>query len=385
MKTQNNYKNLFEIDDEIIYLNCSSMSPLLKSVKQAGILGLEKRTKPWNLTDRDWFDEAEVLRSLASKIFQTSENNVAIVPSASYGLATAAKNLSKSLAHYGVKAGKSIVLIEDQFPSNYYVWENLSQQFGLKIITVKKLNDKLLTDSILEYINSDTGIVAIPNCHWIDGLVIDLEKISEAVKKVNAFLILDLSQSLGALPINIDKVDPDFAVAVGYKWLLGPYSLGYMYVSPKWHDEGEPLEYNWSTRMGSDNFASIKNYTSEYRMGARKFDMGEFSQFNTMPMAVAAIEQILEWGIENIQSNIKVLTDIIRANIVKDKTYQPPITPGAGHIVSIPLNDRNVQSLKEKMKEERILVSFRGSSIRISPHLYNDISDIDRVIRCMRV
>ena len=378
MKTQNNYKNLFEIDDEIIYLNCSSMSPLLKSVKQAGILGLEKRTKPWNLTDRDWFDEAEVLRSLASKIFQTSENNVAIVPSASYGLATAAKNLS-------VKAGKSIVLIEDQFPSNYYVWENLSQQFGLKIITVKKQNDKLLTDSILEYINSDTGIVAIPNCHWIDGLLIDLEKISKAVKEVNAFLVLDLSQSLGALPINIDKVNPDFAVAVGYKWLLGPYSLGYMYVSPKWHDEGEPLEYNWSTRMGSDNFASIKNYTSEYRMGARKFDMGEFSQFNTMPMAVAAIEQILEWGIENIQSNIKVLTDIIRANIVKDKTYQPPITPGAGHIVSIPLNDRNVQSLKEKMKEERILVSFRGSSIRISPHLYNDISDIDRVIRCMRV
>ena len=199
METQNNYKNLFEIDDEIIYLNCSSMSPLLKSVKQAGILGLEKRTKPWNLTDRDWFDEAEVLRSLASKIFQTSENNIAIVPSASYALATAAKNLS-------VKAGKSIVLIEDQFPSNYYVWENLSQQFGLKIITVKKQNDKLLTDSILEDINSDTGIVAIPNCHWIDGLLIDLEKISEAVKEVNAFLVLDLSQSLGALPINIDKI-----------------------------------------------------------------------------------------------------------------------------------------------------------------------------------
>ena len=359
METQNNYKNLFEIDDEIIYLNCSSMSPLLKSVKQAGILGLEKRTKPWNLTDRDWFDEAEVLRSLASKIFQTSENNIAIVPSASYALATAAKNLS-------VKAGKSIVLIEDQFPSNYYVWENLSQQFGLKIITVKKQNDKLLTDSILEAVNSDTGIVAIPNCHWIDGLLIDLEKISEAVKEVNAFLVLDLSQSLGALPVNIDRINPDFAVAVGYKWLLGPYSLGYMYVSPKWHNEGEPLEYNWSTRKGSDNFASIKNYTSEYREGARKFDMGEFSQFNTLPMAIAALEQILEWGIENIQSNIKVLTNIIRENTVKVKTYQPPITPRAGHIVSIPISDMNVQSLKEKMNKERIMVSF---GVLLSGHL----------------
>jgi selenocysteine lyase/cysteine desulfurase len=372
---KNNYNNLFDIEEGITYLNCSSMSPLLKSVKEAGINSLERRSKPWKLTDKDWFEDAEVLRNKASKIFQTSVDNVALIPSASYGLATAAKNLK-------VKSGKSIILIEEQFPSNFYVWDELTKKLDLKLITIKKQNDKLLTDSIIESINSETGIIAIPNCHWIDGSLIDLERISKAVKEVNAYLILDLSQSLGALPINIDKIDPDFAVSVGYKWMLGPYSLGYMYVSSRWQN-GEPLEYNWSARKGSDDFKSLTFYTPEYRNGARKFDMGEFSHFNTMRMAIAALDQILNWGVENIQSYIKELTNIISENLSKHKDYQKPLTPNAGHIISVPIGNRDLESLKKKFVENKIFVSFRGSSIRISPHLYNDDSDINKLLNCL--
>ncbi len=376
MQIKNNYKDLFEIDNEIVYLNCAMMSPLLKSVKETGINGLERRAKPWKLRDKDWFENAEVLRNKAAKIFQTSVDSVAIVPSVSYGLAVAAKNLK-------VERRKSIIIIEDQFPSNYYVWDNLSKQLDLKIITIKKQNDKLLTDSILEKINSETGIVAIPNCHWIDGSLINLETISEAAKTVNAYFVLDLSQSLGVLPININKIDPDFAVAVGYKWMLGPYSLGYMYVSPRWQDKGEPLEYNWNTRKGSDDFSKLTGYTSEYRTGARKFDMGEFSQFNTMPMSIAALDQILKWGVENIQSSIKVLTNIISENFSKDKAYKKPLTPYAGHIIAVPIGNRDAESLKKKLSENKVVVSYRGSSIRISPHLYNDTSDINKLINCL--
>lgn len=376
MKNSNNYKELFEINEEITYLNCSSMSPLLKSVKEAGITALERRAHPWRLIDKDWFEDAEALRNRAAKILQTSEDNIAFIPSASYGLATAAKNLK-------VENGKSIIIIEDQFPSNYYVWDELSQKSGLKIITIKKENDKLLTDSILEKINSETGIVAIPNCHWQDGSLINLEKISKAVKDVNAHLVLDLSQSLGALPINLAEIDPDFAVSVGYKWMLGPYSLGYMYVSPRWQSAGVPLEQNWSVRKGSDNFAKLTGYTTEYRIGARKFDMGEFSNFNTIRMALAALEQILKFGIENIQSHSKVLTNLISEYLIKDKTYQKPLTPNAGHIISVPIGNRNIESLKKKLSENKIFVSFRGTNIRISPHLYNNASDIDKLINCL--
>ncbi len=373
MQNNNYYKDLFELDDKIIYLNCSGMSPLLKSVKQAGFNGLEKRTKPWTMTNEDWFDKAEKLRTLASKILQTSDNNVALVPSASYGLAAAAKNLQ-------VKSGKSIVVVEDQFPSNYYIWESLAKKFDLKIIKVEKKPDKILTDSILESINSETGIVAVPNCHWVDGMLIDLERISEAVKAVNAFLVLDLSQSLGVFPTNIDKIDPDFAVAVGYKWMLGSYGLGYMYAAPRWHSKGEPLEYNWSTRKGSEDFSSLINYTPEFRRGARKFDMGESAQFNTMPMAIAALEQILKWGVEEIQSSIKKLTNIIYLNVKEDMIYN--LTPRAGHIISVPIGEKYVEAIKQKISQNKIIVSFRGSFIRISPHLYNSPSDINTLISC---
>jgi selenocysteine lyase/cysteine desulfurase len=372
----NNYKDLFELDDEITYLNCSGISPLLKTVKQAGLIGLEKRATPWTMTNEDWFDKAEKLRALASGIFQTSVNNVAIIPSASYGLATAAKNLN-------IKKGKSIIIVEDQFPSNYYIWENLAKQNNLKIIRIEKRQDKILTDSIIELINSETGIVAVPNCHWIDGLLIDLERISEAVKSAGAFLVLDLSQSLGAFPINIERINPDFAVAVGYKWMLGPYGLGYMYVSPRWHDKGEPIEYNWSTRKGSEDFSSLKNYTPEFREGARKFDMGESAQFNTMPMAIAALEQISKWGVEEIQSSVKILTDMVSSNIQEDKNYNLTATPRAGHIISVPIGSGNAEAIKQKISQNKIIVSFRGSFVRISPHLYNSPSDINKLISCL--
>ena len=379
MQTHNSYKHLFEIDNDITYLNCAMMSPLLKSVKEAGIKALEKRAKPWKLTERDWFDDAEILRGKAAKIFQTSENNIALIPSVSYGLATAAKNIF--MASPKLKAGKSIIVVEDQFPSNFYVWDNLSKQQDLKLITIKKENDKILTDSILENINSKTGIVAVPNCHWIDGSLIDLEKISEAVKSVGAYLALDLSQSLGVLPVNINKIDPDFAVAVGYKWMLGPYSLGYMYVSPKRQDSGEPLEYNWSTRKGSDDFSKLTGYVSEYQTGARKFDMGESAQFNILQMSIAALDQILQWGVENIQASIKILTDKISENL--SNNYEKPLTPHAGHLMAVPIGTRDKELLKKRFKEKKIFVSFRGTSIRIAPHLYNDASDIDRLLECL--
>jgi selenocysteine lyase/cysteine desulfurase len=373
---EHNYKDLFEFYEDITYLNCGMMSPLLKSVKEAGVRASEKRAKPWKLSEKDWFDDSEILRSKASKIFQTSTDNIAIVPSVSYGLATAAKNLN-------IKKDKSIIVIENQFPSNYYVWDNLSRKQQLKLITVKKRNDKLLTEDILEKINSDTGIVAVPNCHWTDGSLINLEKISEAVKSVNAFLVLDLSQSLGALPTNIEKINPDFAVAVGYKWLLGPYSLGYMYVSPEWLENAEPLEDNWSGSKGSDDFKSLTLYQQEYRKGARKFDMGEFSQFNTLPMSIAALHQILNWGVENIQSYTKKLTGIISEYLANDKAYQKPLTPKAGHLLGVEIGNRNLESLKKKLSDNKIIVSLRGNSIRISPHLYSNEKDIERLLVCL--
>ncbi len=369
---QQSYKESFILDDDVTYLNCANMSPMLRSVKAAGLVALETRAAPWKLSTGDWFNNAEILRDLAAKIFQTSPHNVALIPSASYGLALAAKNLRPA-------KGKTIIVLENQFPSNFYVWQDLAAKLDLKIQIISQTNAQSLTESILEAIDENTGIVTIPNCHWITGTWIDLEKISASTKSNGAYLVLDLSQSLGVLPIDIEKIQPDFAVAVGYKWMLGPYSLGYLYVSPKWQDKGEPLEYSWFSRDGSENFATLTQYTKAFRPGARKFDMGEVSQFHLLPMAIAGLKQILDWKIDFIQNQIQKLTQ----KIVEYKIHSGILHKSeshAGHIISLPVSNQNQESLNKFLQTKKIFISFRGASIRISPHLYNDHEEIENLL-----
>ena len=93
------------------------------------------------------------------------------------------------------------------------------------------------------------ALVAVPHCHWTDGTWVDLVKVGARAREVGAVLAVDATQSLGALPLNVAEVQPDYLVAAGYKWLMGPYSQGYLYVAPR-HREGQPLELNWITRRG---------------------------------------------------------------------------------------------------------------------------------------
>ena len=188
---------------------------------------------------------------------------------------------------------------------------------------------------------------------------------------------------MGVLPINIDKIDPDFAVSVGYKWLMGPYGLGYMYVSKKWQDVGEPLEYSWLNKKGSENFANLVNFESGYRQGARKFDMGGFPQFNILPMSIAALEQVNNWEIDYVQAEIKKLTDKIIIYKKQVGIYDETAI-SVGHIASIPLNNLNVNKLKERLQSNNVVISFRGTSIRVSPHVYNDFDDIDKLLFCLK-
>jgi selenocysteine lyase/cysteine desulfurase len=372
----NSHKDLFLLDKGLTYLNCANMSPMLKTVKEAGLQALETRATPWMISSEDWFTNAEILRGLAAKVFQTNSSNISLIPSASYGLAAAAKN-------FKLDAGKEIIVLDQQYPSNYYVWENLASEQNLQMVIVQKAKGKTLTESVLEKINSKTGIIALPNCHWINGVYIDLQRISDASRSIGSYLVLDLSQSLGVLPIDIDKVQPDFAVAVGYKWLMGPYGLGYMYVSKKWQETGAPLEYSWLTKKGSENFATLTNYATGYRDGARKFDMGEFPQFNLLPMSIAALQQVNSWETNSVQAEIKKLTDKI-TDFKKHAGLFDETALSAGHIASIPLDNLNTDKLKNRLQSNNIIISFRGTSIRVSPHLYNDAEDIDLLLSSLQ-
>jgi selenocysteine lyase/cysteine desulfurase len=367
-------KDLFELDPNVTYLNCAGFAPLLKSAREAGLAALQSRATPWTMTSADWFEGSEILRHLIARVFQTSADNIAFAPSASYGMATVAKNL-----HF--KKGQSIVILERQFPSNVYTWQHLAEKQDLHLTRVERVNGLSLTDAVLQAIVPGTALVAIPNCHWMDGAYIDLHKISKQAKTVGAMLVLDLSQSLGALPIDIEAVDPDFAVAAGYKWTLGPYGLGYMYIAPRWQQVWEPLEYSWLTRDKSEDFSRLNAYTPVFKTGARKFDTGEYPMLGIRPMAIASVKQVVAWGVDYIQNTIRQLSDILKQYNREQGLEMPE---SVGHIVGIPFGHRDPQKVKAAFAANNISVSYRDAYIRVSPHLYNTPEDIGKLIDCLK-
>jgi selenocysteine lyase/cysteine desulfurase len=368
---------LFEIPDDVTYLNCASMSPQLRSVTAAGIDAVRSKASPWKLTANDWFVQAEPLRALFGRVIGADAESVAIVPSVSYGLAVAAANIP-------VRAGQAIVVLDREFPSGTYTWRDLARRTGARVVTVTRDAGESWTDALIAALDDRVAIVAAPVCHWTDGSLIDLERLAPAVRAAGAALVVDASQAAGAHPIDVERIQPDFLCAVGYKWLLGPYSLGYLYVAPKWHERGVPIEQTWMSRAGAEDFTSLVDYVDELRPGARRFDMGEFSQFTLLPMSVAAVTQVLAWGVPRIAAGIGALTSRIAEEVVALGCAVPAAEERVRHIVGAKLPRGLPAGLTERLAEARVYVSVRGDSIRVAPHLYNDERDVERFIAVLR-
>jgi selenocysteine lyase/cysteine desulfurase len=347
------------------------MSPGLHAARAAGIAAMEHTAQPWTIRVEEWFEPVERLKALFAAIIQASANNIALIPSVSYGIAVAKKNIKLS-------SDQEIVVLHQQYPSNVYAWRELARETGASIVTVSRSPDQSWTEAVLQSIRSTTGLVAVPNCHWTNGALLDLEVISARAKAVGACLVVDASQSAGVYPLDIQRIKPDFLVTTGYKWLLGPYGLACLYADDKYFDQGEPIEYAWIDKAGSENFAGLVQYTDTYKPGARRFDAGGHAAFVNVPMAIEGLSQILTWGVQNIQDSITLLTDRI-VEKAGERGYSLAAQNRVGHILGIEMPESRVNEKVEALSRNKIYVSARGSFVRISPYLYNDNSDVDRL------
>ena len=366
----------FAIPGDVHYLNCAYMAPLSHDVAGAMERAVHLKARPWEFTPPDFFDVCERFRERAARLCGTDANNLAIVPSVSYALASAAKNLA-------FRPGQEVVTLAEQFPSNVYVWRKLAQENQGRVISVRRDPSAAWTEAVLDAIGPDTAIVAVPNCHWADGRVVDLEQVGARCREYGAALALDLTQSLGAMPIDFAAVQPDFAVAACYKWMMGPYGLGVMYVDPR-HHGGEPLEHNWINRGGSQDFARLIDYRDDYQPGARRFDQGEKSNPPLLEGAMAGIDFLLEFGVEAIAHTLGLHTQHIAQEAEKLGLSSAPIGKRAAHFLSLDLPQEAIEGLTQRLAEQKIFVSLRGQSLRVTPHLYNDERDAEALLSALR-
>jgi len=365
-----NQRHLFEIPDDIAYLNCAYMSPQLRRAREIGGWSVTRKSRPWEITPDDFFREVEEVRTLFARLVGGDAEGVAVVPSVSYGISVAAANVP-------IGDGEKIIILQDQFPSNVYSWRELASQKGAKLVTVPRPEDADWTRALLAQIDEHTAVVAAPNCHWTDGSLVDLVRVGERVREVGAALVIDGIQSVGAMPFDVSEVRPDFLIAASYKWLLGPYGVGFMHVDERYR-EGQPIEHNWVNRHKSEAFSQLVDYQDAFQPGARRYDVGERSNFVLLPMAAEALRQLLDWGVGNIYETIGAMTNLIEREAEERGVATIPRDRRARHLIGLMLGSDAPDDLATRLMRHDVYVSVRGPSVRVSPHLYNTEKDIGR-------
>ncbi len=367
-------RDAFDLPDDVAYLNCAFMSPQLRRVSEVGMAAVQGKQRPWRIGPADFFDDLERLRTLFAQLIHGDADGVAVVPAASYALSTAAANVSAS-------SGDRIVILADQYPSNVYPWRDLAQRSGATVVTVKRPDDGDWTAAVVESIDERTAVVAVPNCHFMTGAVIDIQLVGKAARAAGAMFVVDATQSLGVLPLQVDDIGADMVVAAGYKWLLGPYSLGYAWTAPHCRD-WRPLEQHWAGREGSEDFANLTAYSDAFRPGARRFDGGEASNFVLAPMAVAALETVVEWSVERVAATVDPLTAAV-VDGAAALGLSVHAKPHASHIVGLRLPAGSPGPVVQSLAEANVHVSVRGDSLRVSPYVFNTDDDVARLLEAL--
>lgn len=376
-------KHLFSLDHDVHYLNCAYMSPLLNSVTLAGIQGVMIKQKPYHVTGEHFFQRVEDFRTKCAQLLNTPHReHIVLIPSVSYGMGIVAKNLR-------VQAGQNIIILHDQFPSNVFVWQKFCAEHGLelRIITPPPAftdRGKIWNEHLLSAIDKNTVMVSMEHIHWTDGTKFNLQEIRKRTRDVGALLAVDGTQSLGAFPLDVSEIDLDVLIAGSYKWMMGPYGLGFAYFSDYFLN-GQPLEEGWISRQGSEDLSALTQYAQEYKPKMLRYEMGERSSFALVPMFNAALDQLNTWQPHRVQEYCSSLVQPYHGQLcalgftVEDAEYR------AGHLFGIRTPATvNPQKLMEALQKRHIYVSLRSGAIRISPHVYNDSSDMDALMEALR-
>ena len=358
---------LFDLAGEIAWLNSAYLGARANPVSEAMAAAVNRPLS--EVTVSDFFVPGDRIRALFSTMVGGDAEGVALVPSASYGVATAAAVL-------GVGRGDRVLMLEEQFPAMVYPWTERRAE----PVFIKRPSDDDWTVAVLDRLDDTVSVVSVPACHWTDGTRLDLEKIGKAARSVGARLVLDVSQSMGMQPFDVKVVRPDFVVSVGYKWLLGPPGMSYLWASPE-NREGRPLDANWMARAGSEDFSRVNEYRWELASGARRYDAGQTWNLWLTEAAGQALEIVRGVGAHRLEAHSRSLTDRLATEAAALGLLAPHPRFRSSHLMGLRLPEgADPRSLVTELAARSVYVSVRGNSVRVSAHMWNTQDDVDRLL-----
>jgi selenocysteine lyase/cysteine desulfurase len=370
---------LFEIPRQICYLNAASFSPLPIRTLEAGRAAVLRKGTPWTLEASFAGQQHERARLAAARLINAEASDIALIPSISYGVATAAKILP-------IARGSRVIVLEDDHSSPVLEWHTRAEADGFTVETVRQPGDGDWTSAVLESVarsGPPVSLASISSVHWSDGGLIDVDKVGAALRQHGAAFLIDATHGVGVLAMDVTRLDPDFVIFPTYKWLLGPYGRAFLYVAKR-HQGGIPLEQTASGRRNvrADNavyFTDINHVPD-----ARRFDMGERDHFISMEMASIGMEMMADWGAAAVVQRLAILTERIASGVRGiGGVHVPDPHLRAPHVLSLAFEGGMPAGLVEGLASEGVYVAPRLGRMRISPHVYNDEADVDRFVEVL--
>ena len=371
---------LFDIPHEVCFLNAASWSPLPLATIAAGEKAVRRKGRPWLIDQAFAASQYERTREASARLIHADPEDMALVSSVGYGVATAAKILA-------VPSGSRVLVLEDDHSSPVLEWMTRASAGGFTLETVRKPGNEDWTEALLAAIerpdSAPLAVASISSVHWSDGGMVDLQRVAPAVRARGAALLVDATHSAGVVDLDVRAINPDFVAFPTYKWLIGPYGRAFLYVARR-HQDGIPLEQtSYGRRDVRAEQARYFNDTS-YVAGARRFDMGERDHFVSMEMASIGMEMMAQWGPAAIVERLAMLTTRLAAGFRGEAVTIPEPRVRAPHILSLGFRHGMPQGLIKGLAAENIHVAPRLGRVRISPHVYNDERDIDRFVETFR-
>ena len=369
---------LFDIPSDICYLNAASYSPLPLRTQEAGRAAVGRKGRPWTLPASFANEQNERARAAAARLIQAEPSDVALIPSISYGVATAAKLLT-------VGRGTRVIVLEDDHSSPVLEWHSRAEAQGFSVETIKRPNDGDWTAAVLAAIErsgAPVSLASISSVHWSDGGLIDVDKVGAALRQRGAAFLIDATQGVGVLAMDVTRLDPDFVLFPTYKWVLGPYGRAFLYVAKR-HQGGIPLEQTSAGRRNVRAENAVYFTDLDYLGDARRFDMGERDYFISMEMAAIGMEMLAEWGASAVAQRLAMLTERIAEGVRGVGVSVPKSQLRAPHILSLAFKGGMPAGLIEGLASESVYVALRLGRLRVSPHVYNDEADCDRFVEVL--
>src|SRR5437870_5023769 len=364
----------------VAYLNAAGQSPLPRISVRAVQAALEWKKYPHQLSDSIYFELPNRIRASVARLIGGQPEEIALTTGASGGLAAVAAGLDW-------KPEDEVLMARGEFPAHLSTWMPLEAASRLRVKVITPADRFLTAEDFLAAIGPRTRLVSTSLVRFDDGVLLDAARVAEACHAVGAYLLLDVSQCAGAMPLDVHSLGADFLVAAGYKWLLSPYGTGFFWAKSEHLNMALPGPYYW-TAQGTDSFFDLNFVDPKPSTGAKRWDAAEAATYFNFNLAAmnASVDLVLRVGPELVLEHNRRLIELLFERLPEDCVPASPLESaqrGPYGCFTARTAEKTAE-LYQKLQREKIIVSLREGRIRVSPHLFNSERDIDRLISVVR-